>query len=226
MARPLLRRLPEAQEEEREALVSALTATRLGSEPESSVHSRWRPLTDLLQTGDVPLQLTIFRCFQAMLEQSPALSARLEPVLARLDAGDSFAVSYERTVLLNRHCGHQDPLPQADSSELFLSNLKNALHWTVKLVHIDLLRNLAQANPSEAFHTAMHFSNLLSVSEHLPVREYAGAALLSLTPYLTVDQRNVTGGPDPGAGNGQEQISITSPFLGRLVCQMPDKELD
>lgn len=61
-----------------------------------------------------------------MLEQSPALSARLEPVLARLDAGDSFAVSYERTVLLNRHCGHQDPLPQADSSELFLSNLKNA----------------------------------------------------------------------------------------------------
>ena len=64
------------------------------------------------------------------------------------------------------------------------------MHWSVKLVHIDILQNLVQANPSEAFHTAMHFSNLLSVSEHLPVREHAGAALLQLVPYLTVDQRN------------------------------------
>lgn len=227
MARPLLRRLPEAQEEEREALVSALTHVPVSALDPAGLSALLETLTDLLQTQDVPLQLTIFRCFQAMLEQSPDLSARLEPVLTRLDAGDSFAVSYERTVLLNRYCGHQDPLPQADSSELFLSNLKNALHWTVKLVHIDLLRNLAQANPHEAFHTAMHFSNLLSVSEHLPVREYAGAALLSLTPYLTVDQRNeIVVDLTRELETGQEQISYyIPPFLGRLVCQMPDKEL-
>lgn len=89
-------------------------------------------LGGLLQNQDVPLRLTIFRCFQTMLEQDPDLKARLEPVLAQLDAGESFAVAYQRTVLLNQYCGHQDPLPQADTSELFLSNLKNALHWTVK----------------------------------------------------------------------------------------------
>ncbi len=97
----------------------------------------------------------------------------------------------------------------------------------MKLVHIDLLRSLAQANPSEAFHTAMHFSNLLSVSEHLPVREYAGSALLSLAPYLTVDQRNeIVVDLTRELETGQEQISYyIPPFLGRLVCQMPDKEL-
>ena len=187
MARPLLRRLPEAQEEEREALVSALTYVPVSALDPEGLSSLLDTLGGLLQNQDVPLRLTIFRCFQTMLEQDPDLKARLEPVLAQLDAGESFAVAYQRTVLLNQYCGHQDPLPQADTSELFLSNLKNALHWTVKLVHIDLLRSLAQANPSEAFHTAMHFSNLLSVSEHLPVREYAGSALLSLAPYLTVD---------------------------------------
>lgn len=164
MARPLLRRLPEAQEEEREALVSALTYVPVSALDPEGLSSLLDTLGGLLQNQDVPLRLTIFRCFQTMLEQDPDLKARLEPVLAQLDAGESFAVAYQRTVLLNQYCGHQDPLPQADTSELFLSNLKNALHWTVKLVHIDLLRSLAQANPSEAFHTAMHFSNLLSVS--------------------------------------------------------------
>lgn len=82
----------------------------------------------------------------------------------------------------------------------------------MKLVHIDLLRNLAQANPSEAFHTAMHFSNLLSVSEHLPVREYAGAALLSLTPYLTVDQRNeIVVDLTRERKRGRSKFLITSP---------------
>ena len=227
MARPLLRRLPEAQEEEREALVSALTYVPVSALDPEGLSSLLDTLGGLLQNQDVPLRLTIFRCFQTMLEQDPDLKARLEPVLAQLDAGESFAVAYQRTVLLNQYCGHQDPLPQADTSELFLSNLKNALHWTVKLVHIDLLRSLAQANPSEAFHTAMHFSNLLSVSEHLPVREYAGSALLSLAPYLTVDQRNeIVVDLTRELETGQEQISYyIPPFLGRLVCQMPDKEL-
>ena len=73
----------------------------------------------------------------------------------------------------------------------------------------------------------MHFSNLLSVSEHLPVREYAGSALLSLAPYLTVDQRNeIVVDLTRELETGQEQISYyIPPFLGRLVCQMPDKEL-
>ena len=72
MARPLLRRLPEAQEEEREALVSALTHVPVSALEPESLSTLLETLTDLLQTGDVPLQLNIFRCFQAMLEQSPA----------------------------------------------------------------------------------------------------------------------------------------------------------
>ncbi len=118
MARPL-RRLPEAQEEEREALVSALTYVPVSALDPEGLSSLLDTLGGLLQNQDVPLRLTIFRCFQTMLEQDPDLKARLEPVLAQLDAGESFAVAYQRTVLLNQYCGHQDPLPQADTSELF-----------------------------------------------------------------------------------------------------------
>lgn len=227
MARPLLRRLSEAVEEEREALVSALTYVPTSAMEPAGLDGVLSTLCRLLADPDVPLRLTILRCFRHILEQKPHTASVLEPVLTGLDPGESFAVCYQRAVLLNRYCGHDAPLPQADTSELFLSNLKNAVHWSVKLVHIDILQNLVQANPSEAFHTAMHFSNLLSVSEHLPVREHAGAALLQLVPYLTVDQRNeIVVDLTRELETGQEQISYyIPPFLGRLICQMPDKEL-
>ena len=71
MARPLLRRLPEAQEEEREALVSALTYVPVSALDPEGLSSLLDTLGGLLQNQDVPLRLTIFRCFQTMLEQDP-----------------------------------------------------------------------------------------------------------------------------------------------------------
>ena len=61
MARPLLRRLPEAQEEEREALVSALTYVPVSALDPEGLSSLLDTLGGLLQNQDVPLRLTIFR---------------------------------------------------------------------------------------------------------------------------------------------------------------------
>lgn len=110
---------------------------------------------------------------------------------------------------------------------LYLSNLKNAVHWTVKNVQIDMLRADALRNPHHAFHTAMHLSNLLSVSEHLPVRQHAGDALLAVCGCLAVDQRNeIAVDLIRELENGQEQISrFIAPYLGRLLCTLPEKEL-
>ena len=67
-------------------------------------------------------------------------------------------------------------------SEIYLANLKTSVHWTVKLAHIDWLCEHVADHPEDAFHVAMHLSNLLSVSEHLPVRERAGQALVKIAP--------------------------------------------
>lgn len=225
MARPLLRLLQTAQGQDREVLTSAMcfVPPQAVEDPSCLISL----LSSFLEDPDVPLRLTVMRCMEHFTEKCPRLSASWEPILTALEPGDSFAVCYTRIRLLNQCCGHADPLPQANPGELFLSNLKNAVHWTVKLVQIDFLRDQAQSNPAEAFHTAMHLSNLLSVSEHLPVREYAGFVLLQLTEYLTVDQKNeILVDLTRELETGQEQISYyIPPFLGRLLCQMPDKEL-
>ena len=147
MARPLLRRLPEAQEEEREALVSALTYVPVSALDPEGLSSLLDTLGGLLQNQDVPLRLTIFRCFQTMLEQDPDLKARLEPVLAQLDAGGVLRRGLPAD-------GSSEPVLRTPGSpapgrhqRAFLSNLKNALHWTVKLVHIDLLAEPGSGQP-------------------------------------------------------------------------------
>lgn len=118
--------------------------------------------------------------------------------------------------------------PAFPIGEIYLSNLKSSITWTMKLVHIDLLCEYAHKNPQEAFHIAMHLSNLLSVSEHLPVRERAGEALVEIAGVLSVDQRNeIMVDLLRELETGQNEISgYIPPYLGRMICSVPDKETD
>ena len=227
MARPLVRRLMIATGADRESLTSAFTFVPVKAMESETLSKVVEVLLGYLQEDNTSLRLIVFRCLQAFLRQKPELASQVKDRLLSLDCEDSFAVDYARTLLLNGFCGTDLPLPSADSGELFLNNLKTAVHWTVKLVHIDYLRNQVLKHPSEAFHTAMHLTNLLSVSEHLTVREYAGNTLLQLSDFLTVDQKNeILVDLTRELETGQEQISYyIPPFVGRLICQMPDKEL-
>ena len=120
------------------------------------------------------------------------------------------------------------PEPELPIGEIYLSNLKSSITWTMKLVQIDHLSEYVEAHPEEAFHIAMHLSNLLSVSEHLPVRERAGEALVAISGVLTVDQRNeIMVDLLRELETGQNEISgYIPPYLGRLVCSVPEKEMD
>ena len=140
-------------------------------------------LTKMLQSGTARWQIVALRCIDHLRSCASAefLRQSAQPL-----PNEEAAVAYLRQKLLLGQTA--DELPEA--SYLYLSNLKNAVHWTVKLVQIDILCDDAIRCPENAFHTAMHLSNLLSVSEHLPVREHAGEAMVALAPYLTVDQRN------------------------------------
>ena len=111
-------------------------------------------------------------------------------------------------------------------SELYLMNLKSAVHWMVKLGNIDRLSEHTASCPADAFHVCTHLSNLLLVSEHLPVRERAGRTLLQLSKYLTVEQRNeivieLCRGLE---SLGQEYARYIPSCLGQLCAGLPDME--
>ena len=120
------------------------------------------------------------------------------------------------------------PEPPLPIGEIYLSNLKSSISWTMKLVQIDHLCEYVEEHPEEAFHIAMHLSNLLSVSEHLPVRERAGEALVDISSALSVDQKNeIMVDLLRELETGQNEISgYIPPYLGRLVCSVPEKEMD
>lgn len=73
---------------------------------------------------------------------------------------------------------------------IYLTNLKSATHWVVKKNQIETLVEYAINNPSENLYTALHFCNVLKVSEIESVRKRSGISILKLMPYLTTPKRN------------------------------------
>ena len=177
------------------------------------------PLLRMLRSGVDRWQLNALHCIYHLRE---CASEEFLHDAAQPGCEESTAVVYLREKLFGAV-----PSVQQDVSLLYLSNLKNAVHWTVKIVQIDMLCDDVKIHGENAFHTAMHLSNLLSVSEHLPVREHAGEALLSIADNLTVDQRNeIAVDLLRELENGQEQIArFIPPYLGKLVCSLPEKEI-
>jgi nicotinic acid mononucleotide adenylyltransferase len=73
---------------------------------------------------------------------------------------------------------------------MYLNNLKSSTDAIIKKVQIDMLAQRAKLNRDEAVYTALHFCNILKVSTHEPIRNYAGRVLIKIIPYLTVEQKN------------------------------------
>jgi len=73
---------------------------------------------------------------------------------------------------------------------MYLNNLKSSTDAIIKKVQIDMLTERAELNREEAVYTALHFCNILKVSSHEAIRNYAGRALIQIIPYLNVEQKN------------------------------------
>ena len=228
MARPLLQRLQTARETDRFILVDALCHLPAYALSELTP----RELTDAVQPmldGPVHHRIAALQLLEHLLPLVCQLPEQTrDSCLAKAEQDPEFAVSY----LARRIRGQLEPrlqaAPQMDVARIYLSNLKNAVHWMVKLVQIDALCDDAVHHQQSVFQTAMHLSNLLSVSEHLPVREHAGQGLLRIAGYLTVDQRNeIAVDLLRELENGRDQVSrFIPPYLGRLLCLLPQKEFD
>ena len=228
LAEPLLRLLRETQGEERFILADALSHVPCSALTPADLSALAEPLL-ALGRGPVHHRLAALAALLHLLPLAEEpLPAPLETLLQEAQADGEFAVAYLAGRILHRLDPRVTAHPPVDPATLYLSNLKNAVHWMVKLVHVDALCDDAVHHPASAFHTAMHLSNLLSVSEHLPVREYAGKGLLRIAPHLTVDQRNeIAVDLLRELENGRDQVSrFIPPFLGRLLCTLPEKEFE
>lgn len=226
LVRPLLAALAQAGAEDRFVLVDALCHVPCGYLPQEKLPELVQQLAAMPGTGNPELDIIVLHELLRLAHAVPALQAQIREAMRgyRPQWEDHLAHDWLRARLL----GEAQPEPDAQTiSRIHLSNLKNAVHWTVKLTQINILTQYVRSHPDAAFHTALHFSNLLCVSEHLPVREAAGNALLAIAPQLLVDQINeIVIDLTRELESGQEQISrFIPPYLGRLLCQLPEKEL-
>ena len=223
---PLLDALAEGGPEDRFVLVDALCHVPCGYLPSDRLPEIVRQLFGMLGTQEEKLNMIVMRCLR-QLRQYPGMEQEIaELAKQHRPARDASAAHWWLySHLTGWTAVFFDP---HTISQMHLSNLKNAVHWTVKLTQIEFLTQYALEQRDAAFHTALHFSNLLCVSEHLPVREAAGNALLQIAPGLLVDQINeIVIDLTRELESGQEQISrFIPPYLGKLMCMLPEKELN
>ncbi len=224
--RPFLERLWHCREEEKFFLVNALSEIPLHDLPEETWEPTVTALGQMLSTSEVRLQIMVLRCLEKLRLERPGVAEQVARFVRPFcpQPGEFFlAVNAMRSRALGEPIGE---ISSEAISNFYLSNLKSAVHWTVKMVQIDLLCDYAKSHRDTAFHTAMHFSNLLSISEHLSVREYAGQRLVEVCEYLTVSQVNeIPVDLLRELESGRDQVArFIPPYAGRIICMLPEKE--
>ena len=227
MLPPLLRLLWQAEGEDRFVLVDAFSRIPWSYFPPESLPPTIDALGKMVLSGDVPLQLNALRALEQLRLHRPETEDAIVHAVRQLNVSPG-PHSQVLDCMRQRVLGlRMNEISSGEVSDFYLSNLKNAVHWTIKLVQIDLLCDDVHRHPDSAFHTAMHLSNLLSVSEHLPVREYAGRRLLEVCQALTISQRNeIAIDLIRELESGQDQISrFIPPYAGHIICMLPEKEL-
>ncbi len=226
MVEPVLQRLYQATGDDRFVLADALVKIPMSCIPANQRLKVVDVLGGML-TEDLPhLQLTVLRCLETMGHQAELKDRVAELVTAFDPSGyqEPLALEYMKRRILG---GQLDVLDAESASGIYLSNLKTSVHWVVKLTQIDMICDHVRAHPETAFHAAMHLSNVLSVSEHYPVRLAAGEKMLEIVSLLTVDHINeITVDLLRELEATQSQISfVIPPYLGRLICMLPEKEM-
>lgn len=118
---------------------------------------------------------------------------------------------------------------EKDIPLVFLSNLKSATDWIKKKNQVDLLLQYAIKNPTAiGLHTSIHFCNLLKVSAVEGVRNTAGAAILTLMPFLTLSERNEVSVELLRAleMEGDRFTEYIPKYFGQMILWLQPKELD
>lgn len=144
-------------------------------------------------------------------------------------------LKYKAAVLLNmdtpavEKLKHYCTIDRKKIPDIFLGNLKTATDWFIKKINVDILLEYTLEDPeSLGLHTCMHFCNLLKVSAVESVRTQAGEAILEITPYLSLEQRNEIAVEMLRALEieGYHFTEYIPRYLGELILYLQPVELD
>ncbi|MDO4568198.1 MAG: hypothetical protein Q4B99_04475 [Clostridia bacterium] len=223
---PLYSRIIAARGDDRFVLVDTLLQVPFELFTDEELARVAQKLKSALAEDDERLRIAALNCLCKLARRGAAAEPALDALnaLKCTHAADSYLAARARSLLTGEEFAFQPD----NLSDIFLSNLKNAVHWTVKQVQVDVLCAYARAHGDSAFQIALHLSNLLCVSEHLPVREHAGKQLVELAPLLSVEQNNeIVVDLIRELETGQSEVArFISPCVGRLMCRLPKKEFD
>lgn len=215
--------------DERFVLMDTLSHIPADMISESELETIAALLKDMSAGAETRDRLCALRACMSLLEKGAPGAEALARELVGIMPGNADYASVCLAHRIRLRAGMPSrPLPDYPLEDIYLDNLKTSVHWMTKLAHIDRLCEYVQDHKEEAFHIATHLSNILSVSEHLPVRERAGQALITVAPCLSVDQCNeIVVDLLRELETGQNEIArYIPPYLGTLICRLPNKELN
>jgi len=166
-------------------------------------HTLFKYVSSAIEKRNLSIRLQAFEAFLNMICKYKAAGGSLEMFTDYFNRTDLRPKTLTEKLLLHKIFIALDleenaklyenisELTKTASTEIFLSNMKTETNWIIKRNQIDLLMDYTMSNPSRrGLHASIHFSNLLKVSEVESVRRRAGKSILTLMPYLSLDERN------------------------------------
>lgn len=224
-AEVLLRQTEHWQTQARFVLMDTLCHLPPDAFSKEAVNSLLQRLAELVDRAEEAEKLVTLRLMRHLLVRGDnAANERIKKLVQRMQPDGSRSVAFARQWLLDGKPATE--ICEQDLQHLYLSNMESAVHWMVKLTHVDMLCQHALRHPQQAFHTAMHLSNLICVSEHMPVRLYAEQQLVRITAVLPDDQKNelVINLLLALETVREETARFLPRYLGKMICQLGQRE--
>lgn len=181
--------------------------------------------------------LDILHQEQTGLLERPRLRECVDELIQHRESCEQMTESY----LLYRIAGRYAPdisLPRdlqacfqsldSGMSEIFLRNLKSETPWIVKKINIEILHLAATEHKAKLLHVAIHYCNLLKVSEFDIVREQAGQYLVRLVAHMSPEEVNdvaieLLRGLEM---NNYNFVRMIPKYLGEILLYLEPRELN
>ncbi|WDV44779.1 cytidyltransferase [Clostridiaceae bacterium M8S5] len=198
-------------------------------------------LIDKLSSENKIIRLSAFERTYNLLEKislGHIFVSKLRKIILKCEKSDLQAENYliykiaskinvEESLLLKFETIYNNDF--SNTSSLYLKNLKSATSWIIKKINIRILLEQAIMKPRQnGIYTAMHFCNLLKVSSVENVRNHAGNALVKITPFLSLEERNDITIELIRALEieGYHFTRYIPEYLGRIILFLQPSELD
>lgn len=212
-------------------LLDALSEVPMQAVSEREAHMLLRSAEAWAPRDNVEVRLAILQFFEKFITESRLPAKAIIPYWQRIRAldltwpGETYQQAHIDALLAGGICR----LPKLRSSEVFLENLKSSTPWQVKRVNIRRLSDALVDDPGmNHLHVALHFSNLLKVSEQINVRHEAGNMLVNIAAHLSEEEVNEVA-VELCRGLEMDSFEFTKyipEYLARLCNNLPTREYD